>query len=173
MPAAPSQPTMFHIILFEPEIPPNTGNIIRLAANTGAHLHLVEPLGFVLTDKALARAGLDYHDLARVSVHRDWQACQAALGECRIFALTTKAERRHDDVAFQPGDALLFGPESRGLPPALRDALPQDQRLRIPMVASSRSMNLSNAVAVVVFEAWRQHGFAGASDGPQMMPVEL
>lgn len=164
---------MFHIVLFEPEIPPNTGNIIRLAANTGCHLHLVEPLGFVLTDKALARAGLDYHDLARVTVHRDWPACQAALGEARIFALTTRARRRHDEVAFRPGDAFLFGPESRGLPPALRDTLPDEQRLRIPMVASNRSMNLSNAVAVMVFEAWRQHGFAGAADGPQSLPVEV
>lgn len=164
---------MFHIVLFEPEIPPNTGNIIRLAANTGSHLHLVEPLGFVLTDKALARAGLDYHDLARVTVHRDWQACQAFLGERRIFALTTHARRRHDDVAFRPGDALLFGPESRGLPPSLRDTMPEDQRLRIPMVASNRSINLSNAVAVVVFEAWRQHGFAGAGSGPQNLPIEV
>lgn len=164
---------MFHIVLFEPEIPPNTGNIIRLAANTGAHLHLIEPLGFVLTDKALARAGLDYHDLARVTVHRNWEACAAFLGERRVFALTTHARRRHDAVAFRSGDALLFGPESRGLPPALRDSLPDEQRLRIPMAASNRSMNLSNAVAVVVYEAWRQLDFAGAADGPQSLPVEL
>ncbi|WP_041642676.1 tRNA (cytidine(34)-2'-O)-methyltransferase [Azoarcus olearius] len=164
---------MFHIILFEPEIPPNTGNIIRLAANTGCHLHLVEPLGFVLTDKALARAGLDYHDLARVTVHTDWPACRAFLGERRVFALTTRAQRRHDTVDFRPGDAFLFGPESRGLPPELRESLPPEQRLRLPMVPSNRSMNLSNAVAVMVFEAWRQQDFVGAGDGPQSLPVEL
>lgn len=152
---------MFNVVLFQPEIPPNTGNLIRLAANTGARLHLVRPLGFALEDRQLARAGLDYHDLARVSVHEDWPACVAALGCVRIFACTTRAERRYDTVDYQPGDALVFGPETRGLPDAFVASFAPARRLRIPMVPSNRSMNLSNAVAVVVFEAWRQRGFAG------------
>ena len=153
---------MFDVVLFEPEIPPNTGNAIRLAANAGVHLHLVEPLGFVLSDKGLARAGLDYHDLARVSVHRDWQTCQAVLAGRRMFALTTKGSSRYDMVAYQEGDVFVFGPETRGLPASILSEWPFGQRLRIPMLPTNRSMNLSNAVAVVVFEAWRQQGFAGA-----------
>ncbi len=153
---------MFDIVLYQPEIPPNTGNIIRLAANTGAHLHLVEPLGFVLTDKTLARAGLDYHDMARVSVHGDWSACVSALAGRRFFALSTKGGRRYDEPAFQAGDVFIFGPESRGLPAEILEMLPPEQRLRIPMLPARRSMNLSNAVAVVALEAWRQHEFAGA-----------
>ncbi len=153
---------MFNIVLYQPEIPPNSGNIIRLAANTGGHLHLVEPLGFVLTDKTLARAGLDYHDMARVSVHADWTACISTLAGRRFFALSTKGGRRYDEPVFQPGDVFIFGPESRGLPAEILSALPPEQQLRIPMLPGCRSMNLSNAVAVVVLEAWRQCGFAGA-----------
>jgi tRNA (cytidine/uridine-2'-O-)-methyltransferase len=152
---------MFNVVLFEPEIPPNTGNVIRLVANTGARLHLVRPLGFELGDRQLARAGLDYHDLARVAVHDDWGACAAALAGARIFAFSTRAERRYDDVAYRRGDALVFGPETRGLPDAFLASLDHRHVLRIPMAPSNRSMNLSNAVAVVVYEAWRQHGFAG------------
>jgi tRNA (cytidine/uridine-2'-O-)-methyltransferase len=156
---------MFDTVLYQPEIPPNTGNIIRLAANTGARLHLVKPLGFDLSDKQLARAGLDYHDLACLSVHRDWAACMAQLAGRRCLALSTRGTVRHDRVAFAPDDVLIFGPESRGLPADILDALPPAQRLRIPMRPTNRSVNLSNAVAIVVFEAWRQHGFAGALEG--------
>ncbi|NMG33576.1 tRNA (uridine(34)/cytosine(34)/5-carboxymethylaminomethyluridine(34)-2'-O)-methyltransferase TrmL [Azoarcus sp. TTM-91] len=152
---------MFDIVLFQPEIPPNTGNVIRLAANAGAHLHLVEPLGFVITDKTLARAGLDYHDMAQVTVHKDWDSCVSTLVGRRFFALTTKASARYDQVAFQAGDVFVFGPESRGLPAEILDALPPERRLRIPMKPGCRSMNLSNSVAVLVLEAWRQQGFAG------------
>jgi len=152
---------MFDIVLFQPEIPPNTGNVIRLAANAGAHLHLVEPLGFVITDKTLARAGLDYHDMTQVTVHKDWDSCVSTLFGRRFFALTTKASARYDQVAFQPGDVFVFGPESRGLPAEILDALPPERRLRIPMKPGCRSMNLSNSVAVLVLEAWRQQGFAG------------
>jgi tRNA (cytidine/uridine-2'-O-)-methyltransferase len=153
---------MFEIVLLQPEIPPNTGNIIRLAANSGARLHLVEPLGYDLSDRQLARAGLDYHDLARVTVHRGWDDCRAALGERRFFALTTKGSTRHDAVAYRAGDVFVFGPESRGLSDEALASFPPASRLRIPMRPTNRSMNLSNAVAVVVFEAWRQLGFAGA-----------
>ena len=152
---------MFDIVLFQPEIPPNTGNLIRLAANTGCRLHLVEPLGFDLSDKQVARAGLDYHDMACVRVHADWDAVQAALPGRRWFALTTKGSRNYAAVEFQAGDVLLFGPESRGLPPEILDTFDPGMRLRLPMLPGSRSMNLSNAVSVVVFEAWRQNGFAG------------
>jgi tRNA (cytidine/uridine-2'-O-)-methyltransferase len=152
---------MFDIVLFQPEIPPNTGNLIRLAANTGCRLHLVEPLGFDLSDKQVARAGLDYHDMACVRVHADWDAVLAALTGRRWFALTTKASARYADIAFQTDDVLLFGPESRGLPPDILERFAADRRLRLPMLPGSRSMNLSNAVSVVVFEAWRQNGFAG------------
>lgn len=152
---------MFNVVLFQPEIPPNTGNAIRLAANTGIRLHLVRPLGFDLSDRNLARAGLDYHDLARVSVHDDWGACRAALGDARLFAFSTRGRLRYDAVAYRRGDALLFGPETRGLPQAMLDTLPAAQVVRLPMQPSNRSMNLSNAIAVGVFEAWRQHGFAG------------
>ncbi|HET7401493.1 MAG TPA: tRNA (cytidine(34)-2'-O)-methyltransferase [Usitatibacter sp.] len=153
---------MFEVILLAPEIPPNTGNVIRLCANTGARLHLVEPLGFSMEDKLLRRAGLDYHELATVTVHPDWQACAATLGERRIFAFSTRGRRLFTDVAFGPGDALLFGAETSGLPEAILDTFVEDRRLRLPMRPGNRSLNLSNAVAVAVFEAWRQHGFAGS-----------
>ncbi|PKO53159.1 MAG: tRNA (uridine(34)/cytosine(34)/5-carboxymethylaminomethyluridine(34)-2'-O)-methyltransferase TrmL [Betaproteobacteria bacterium HGW-Betaproteobacteria-13] len=153
---------MFDIVLFEPEIPPNTGNIIRLTANTGARLHLVEPLGFDLSDKQLARAGLDYHDLAHVTVHPDWDSCVATFAGRRLFALSTRGTVRHDRIEYRDGDVLVFGPESRGLPEPVLNSVPVDQRLRIPMRPANRSINLSNAVAVVVYEAWRQLGFEGA-----------
>lgn len=152
---------MFNVVLYNPEIPPNTGNAIRLAANTGINLHLVRPLGFDLSDKNLARAGLDYHDLARVSVHDDWASCLDALGQTRLFAFSTRGKRRFDQPAFEAGDSFVFGPETSGLPQAMLDALPPEQVLRLPMLPSNRSLNLSNTVAVVVFEAWRQNGFAG------------
>ncbi|HRP24731.1 MAG TPA: tRNA (cytidine(34)-2'-O)-methyltransferase [Thauera sp.] len=153
---------MFEIVLYQPEIPPNTGNIIRLAANTGSRLHLVAPLGFDLSDKQLARAGLDYHDLTCVSVHADWPQCAAALHGRRMFALSTRGSRRHDLIEYREGDALLFGPESRGLPDELLQTFAPECRIRIPMRPTNRSVNLSNAVAVVVYEAWRQHEFSGA-----------
>lgn len=152
---------MFDVVLYQPEIPPNTGNLIRLAANTGCRLHLVEPLGFDLSDKQVARAGLDYHDMACVRVHPDWQALQGALPGRRWFAFTTRGNRSYATVAFVPGDVMLFGPESRGLPDAILDGFDAAHRLRLPMLPGSRSMNLSNAVSVTVFEAWRQNGFAG------------
>ena len=153
---------MIHIVLVEPEIPGNTGNIIRLAANSGAHLHLVEPLGFNLEEKELRRAGLDYHDIARLTVHPDWASCCAALAGRRMFALTTKGSVRYDTVAFRDEDVFVFGAETRGLAPELRETFPPECRLRIPMKPSNRSMNLSNTVALVVFEALRQQGFPGA-----------
>lgn len=152
---------MFDIVLFQPEIPPNTGNLIRLAANTGCRLHLIEPLGFDLSDKQVARAGLDYHDMACVQVHADWAAARRALPGRRWFALTTKGSTRYADPDFEADDVLLFGPESRGLPPDILGQFDVDHRLRLPMLPGSRSMNLSNAVSVVVFEAWRQNGFFG------------
>lgn len=154
---------MFNVVLMHPEIPPNTGNVIRLAANTGVKLHLVKPLGFDLSDRQLARAGLDYHDLARVLVHEDWEACSRCLDQARVFAFSTRGTRRYDQVAFQPGDALVFGSETSGLSQAFLDQFDASQRVRVPMQASNRSMNLSNSVAVVVFEAWRQHDFVGGS----------
>jgi tRNA (cytidine/uridine-2'-O-)-methyltransferase len=154
---------MLHIILFEPEIPPNTGNVIRLAANTGAQLHLVEPLGFRMEDRQLKRAGLDYHEYARVRVHSDWATCRAALGERRLFALSTRGSRNYAEVSFRDEDAFVFGPETRGLPAAVLEGFAIERRLRIPMVPENRSLNLSNAVAVVVMEAWRQKGFAGGN----------
>lgn len=154
---------MFHVILYEPEIPPNAGNAIRLTANTGTKLHLVKPLGFTLEDKQLARAGLDYHDLARVSVHENWQDCLNALAGSRLFFISTRGDTRFDAVRYRPGDAFVFGPESRGLPQEmLAGALP-GRCIRLPMVPGNRSLNLSNAVAVMVFEAWRQNGYAGGS----------
>lgn len=151
---------MFNIVLFEPEIPPNTGNIIRLAANTGCRLHLIEPLGFVLDDKRLRRAGLDYGDLETLRRHDSWpEFCQTQVPR-RLFAFTTKGQRGHHQASFQRGDYLLFGPETRGLPQTLRESLDPEQLLRLPMRPSSRSMNLSNAVAVAVYEAWRQLDFA-------------
>jgi len=159
---------MFDVILYQPEIPPNTGNVIRLCANTGARLHLIRPLGFTLEDAQLRRAGLDYHEYAELRVHDSLDAAVAAMTEAnakapRLFALSTRNATRYDRVAFAPGDAFLFGPETRGLPQDVLASLPDGQRLRLPMRPDNRSLNLSNAVAVVVFEAWRQQGFAGAS----------
>lgn len=154
---------MFSIILYEPEIPPNTGNIIRLCANTGTNLHLIEPLGFELDEPRLKRAGLDYREFTSVAVHADLQACLSALDDPRVFALSTRATTNYSSANFEAGDALLFGPETRGLPQALLDSLPAEQRLRLPMQADSRSLNLSNAAAVVVYEAWRQQNHAGGS----------
>lgn len=153
---------MLEIVLVEPEIPPNTGNVIRLAANTGCRLHLVEPLGYSLDDRQLKRAGLDYHDLAHVVVHPDWPACRTALAGRRLFALTTQGARSAFDVAFAAGDALVFGAETRGLPEHVLAEFPVAARLRLPMRPGNRSLNLSNAVAVTVYEAWRQLRFAGA-----------
>jgi tRNA (cytidine/uridine-2'-O-)-methyltransferase len=154
---------MFAVILFQPEIPPNTGNVIRLCANTGCELHLVKPLGFPLDDAKLRRAGLDYHEYAAMHVHEDWDACQAAFAGRRVFAMTTHGSVRYDTVAYQPGDAFLFGRESAGLPADLRNGFAFERRIKLPMRPDNRSLNLSNAVAVTVFEAWRQHGFAGGT----------
>tara|TARA_R110000782_G_scaffold169869_1_gene261684 strand:- start:584 stop:1048 length:465 start_codon:yes stop_codon:yes gene_type:complete len=153
---------MFSLILYEPEIPPNTGNIIRLCANTGVALHLVEPLGFELDEPRLKRAGLDYREFATVTTHASLDTCLVALNHPRLFAFSTRGRARYDSPAYQAGDALLFGPETRGLPQAVLDALPPAQRLRLPMKHNSRSLNLSNSAAVVVYEAWRQLGFAGS-----------
>lgn len=150
---------MFSLILFEPEIPPNTGNIIRLCANTGVQLHLVGPLGFDLDDKKLRRAGLDYREFADVATHDSLDDCLRALAQPRVFALSTRGKTRHDVPDYVAGDAFLFGPETRGLPEDVLRALPKEQRLRLPMKADSRSLNLSNTAAVVVYEAWRQLGF--------------
>ena len=155
---------MLRVLLYQPEIPPNTGNVIRLCANTGCELHLVEPLGFTLDDARLRRAGLDYHEFADIRVHPSLDACLAALGGPRVFASRPRGPPPPDQVCFQHGDALLFGPESRGLPDAVVASVPEAQRLRLPMRPGQRSLNLSNAVAVAVFEAWRQHGFDGADD---------
>ena len=153
---------MFDVVLVHPEIPPNTGNVIRLCANTGARLHLVKPLGFTLEDRSLRRAGLDYHEYASVRVHDDWISCAAALQGARRFAFSRHATRRFDEVDYREGDVLVFGAETRGLPEAVVAQFPQSDRLRLPMRPDNRSLNLSNAVAVVVFEAWRQCGYAGA-----------
>lgn len=153
---------MFHIVLFEPEIPPNTGNIIRLSANTGCQLHLIHPLGFELDDKKLRRAGLDYREFANIHEHADISAFSSSIQPERIFACSTKGRYSHSDVVFQEGDALIFGPETRGLPESYLNDLPDEQVIRIPMLANSRSMNLSNSVAVIVYEAWRQLGYSGA-----------
>ena len=155
---------MFHIVLYEPEIPPNTGNIIRLCANCGAWLHLIEPLGFDLSDRQVKRAGLDYHDMANVRRHASLTACLQDVQPKRIYACSTKGRRAYTDVAFQAGDALLFGPESRGLPKAVLDSLGGESVIRIPMLPDSRSLNLSNAVAIIVYEAWRQLGFEVRQD---------
>ncbi|QCO66744.1 tRNA (cytidine(34)-2'-O)-methyltransferase [Luteimonas yindakuii] len=153
---------MFDVLLYQPEIPPNTGNVIRLCANTGARLHLIRPLGFDLDDRQLRRAGLDYHEYATLRVHDSLDAALAAIAPPRLFALSTRNSTRHDQVRFEADDAFLFGPETRGLPDGVLAGLPDAQRLRLPMRPDNRSLNLSNAVAVLVFEAWRQHGFAGA-----------
>ncbi len=156
---------MFHVVLVEPEIPPNTGNIIRLCANTGAQLHLIEPLGFPLDDAKMRRAGLDYHDYARMKVHPDWATYidRESPDSSRMFALTTHGSSSFAHAAFQPGDIFVFGSETKGLDPALRESFPHSQRIRLPMQPDNRSLNLSNAVAVVVFEAWRQNGFVGGA----------
>lgn len=154
---------MFAVVLFQPEIPPNTGNIIRMCANTGSELHLVEPLGFDFDDKALRRAGLDYHEYARVVRHADWAAAQAALAGRRLFALTTKGGESPYSARLQAGDAFVFGRETSGLPAEILAGFAPERRLRLPMLPGQRSLNLSNAAAVTVFEAWRQAGFAGAS----------
>ncbi len=150
---------MFHVILYQPEIPPNTGNVIRLCANTGASLHLIEPLGFELDDRRLRRAGLDYREWVGVQVHASLEACQQALAQPRLFTLSTHSRHTYSETRFVPGDAFLFGPETRGLPVELRESVPSEQRLRLPMRPNNRSLNLSNAVAIVVYEAWRQNGF--------------
>ena len=152
---------MTAVVLFQPEIPPNTGNVIRLCANTGAELHLVEPLGFRWEGRSLKRAGLDYHEFASVSRHPDWGACKAALAGRRLFAMTTKGGQRFDTPQFAEDDALVFGCETSGLPPEVLAEFPDARRLRLPMRPGQRSLNLSNAVAVMVFEAWRQQGFSG------------
>ena len=149
------------VLLYQPEIPPNTGNAIRLCANTGARLHLIEPLGFALDDKQLRRAGLDYHEYATLQVHATLEAALAAIAPRRLFALSTRGSQRYDQPRYLPGDALLFGPETRGLPAEVLHGLPPEQCLRLPMRPHNRSLNLSNSIAVVVFEAWRQCGFAG------------
>lgn len=154
---------MFNLILYQPEIPPNTGNIIRLCANTGVALHLVKPLGFPLEDKRMRRAGLDYHEYATMQVHEDWQACLQALGGIRLFALSTKGAIRYDSIAFAAGDGFVLGPETRGLPPEVLESFTPERRLRLPMQANSRSLNIANTAAVLIYEAWRQHGFASGS----------
>ncbi len=154
---------MFDIVLYEPEIAPNTGNVLRLAANTGARLHLVRPLGYTLSDRTLARAGLDYAARAAMTVHDDWPACQTHFAGRRMLALTTRGSVRYDRLRYAAGDVLLFGPETRGLPDTVLDALPDGQRLRLPMQPGNRSLNLSNAVAIVVYEAWRQCGFSNGA----------
>jgi tRNA (cytidine/uridine-2'-O-)-methyltransferase len=154
---------MLHVILYQPEIPPNTGNVIRLCANTGAALHLIRPLGFELDDTRLRRAGLDYHEYASVKVHDDLDTCLDTIGRPRVFAFSTRGRLAHVDARFIDGDAFLFGRETAGLPAAILEALPEDQRLRLPMRPDSRSLNLSNTVAIAVYEAWRQLGFAGSS----------
>ena len=154
---------MFEVVLYRPEIPPNAGNVIRLCANTGARLHLVEPLGFSMDDRQLRRAGLDYHEYAEVRVHPHWQACAAELAGKRLFATSTRGETLYTSVAFQPGDGFVFGQETVGLPPELLCLFPAERVLKLPMRPGNRSLNLSNAVAVVVFEAWRQAGFGGAA----------
>ncbi len=156
---------MFHVVLVEPEIPPNTGNIIRLCANTGAQLHLIEPLGFPLDDAKMRRAGLDYHDYANMQVHADWNIFinQIKPDKTRMFAMTTHGSKNFAETHFQAGDIFVFGAETRGLAPELRASFPEPQRLRLPMRPDNRSLNLSNTVAVVVYEAWRQNGFLGGA----------
>lgn len=152
---------MFHVVLVAPEIPPNTGNVIRLCANSGAKLHLIEPLGFDLSAAKLRRAGMDYAELTSVSLHANWALCRASLGEARRFALTTRGTQRHTSVGFVPGDAFVFGSESRGLPAEVLADIEESRRLHLPLMPGNRSLNLSNAVAIMVYEAWRQQGFAG------------
>lgn len=151
------------VLLYQPEIPPNTGNVIRLCANTGARLHLIRPLGFELEDRQLRRAGLDYHEYTRVQVHDSLEQAITRVQPKRLFALSTRGQVRYDAIAYQPGDAMLFGPETRGLPQDLLESIASEHRLRLPMQPANRSLNLSNTVAVMVFEAWRQQGFAGGA----------
>lgn len=153
---------MFHVVLYQPEIPPNTGNVIRLCANTGAELHLIEPLGFTLDDAKLRRAGLDYREYARIQVHRDFAAFLARVTPARLYAFSVLGTRAHSSARYVPGDALIFGPESGGLPEPFLERVPKPHVLRLPMVPGSRSLNLSNTVAVAVYEAWRQLGYVGA-----------
>ena len=153
-----------HVLLYQPEIPPNTGNAIRLCANTGARLHLIRPLGFELDDARLRRAGLDYHEYAQLRVHDSLDACLHALGQPRLFALSARGRQRFDTPRYQADDAFLFGPETRGLPAEVLASLPPEQRLYLPMRPGNRSLNLSNAIAVTVFEAWRQLGYAGSNN---------
>ncbi len=150
---------MFHVVLYQPEIPPNTGNIMRLCANTGARLHLIEPLGFKLDDKALRRAGLDYREWAEVRTYASYEAFHESVKPRRLLAFSTRARRFYTEMSYRENDALLFGPETRGLPQSLLDTLPEEHRLRLPLLPGNRSLNLSNVVAVVVYEAWRQQGF--------------
>lgn len=150
---------MLDVILFQPEIPPNTGNIIRLCANTGTRLHLIKPLGFFLEDKQLLRAGLDYHEFASMTIHENWTDCAQQLRGHRLFAASTRGKQRYDLTAYASGDAFLFGSESRGLPAEILESFPEQRRIRVPMVSGSRSLNLSNTVAVVIYEAWRQTSF--------------
>ncbi len=152
---------LLHVVLYQPEIPPNTGNIIRLCANTGAKLHLIEPLGFDMQDRNLRRAGLDYHEWAEVTTYKSLDAFLAAVRPGRLLAFSTRSQRLYTDIDYANNDALLFGPETRGLPQAILDTLPETQRLRLPLRPENRSLNLSNAAAIAVFEAWRQLGFAG------------
>jgi tRNA (cytidine/uridine-2'-O-)-methyltransferase len=154
---------MFDVVLYQPEIPPNTGNVIRLCANAGAILHLVEPLGFSMDDRQLRRAGLDYHELATVRVHPDWEACAKVLTGKRLFAATTRGGVRYSEVVYQPGDAFVLGSETAGLPEIFLESFPEDRRLRLPMRPGNRSLNLSNAAAVLLYEAWRQQGFVGGN----------
>ena len=153
---------MFNVVLYRPEIPPNTGNVIRLCANTGANLHLVHPLGFEWDDARVRRAGLDYHEFANVLHHRDWAACREALSGSRMFAVETRNGARYDKVEFQPGDSFVFGQETAGLPAEIMDEFPPERRLWLPMRPGNRSLNLSNSVAVMVFVAWRQNDFGGS-----------
>jgi len=152
---------MYHVVLYEPEIPPNTGNIIRLCANCGAQLHLIRPLGFEMSDKQLRRAGLDYHEFAEVQIHDSLEAYCQASQPTRLFACSTKGGQNYTGIQYQSGDAFLFGPETRGLPTSVLESLPSEQRLRIPMTPNNRSLNLANAAAIIVYEAWRQQGFFG------------
>lgn len=154
---------MFSLILYEPEIPPNTGNVIRLCANTGTDLHLIEPLGFTLDEKRLRRAGLDYREFASVRVHASLKQCLEGLDNSSVYAFSTRGRRTYAEAAFLPGDAFLFGPETRGLPAEVLESYPPDRRLRLPMRPGNRSLNLSNSAAVVVYEAWRQQGFDGGN----------
>ena len=152
---------MFDLILYQPEIPPNTGNIIRLCANTGVSLHLVKPLGFRLNDRQLQRAGLDYHEFAHITLHENWESCKERFPGRRLFAVTTRGKRRYDEVTFNSDDVFVFGPETRGLPSSLLESFSEQNRIRLPMLPQNRSLNLANAAAVVIYEAWRQTGFKG------------